>query len=112
LRSAQIEWHGVKLNCPDWSEYSHSIAFTAHAGPFLIHGMLNAYWQPLDFELPPVPDGQSPWLRIIDTALAQFQDICTSNAATVSGSTYAVQARSLVFLVRRFTGLTANGRDR
>ena len=31
LRGAQIEWHGVDLDRPDWSEYSHSIAFTAHA---------------------------------------------------------------------------------
>ena len=57
LRGAKIEWHGVTLNRPDWSEYSHSIAFTAHAEPtgFLIHGMLNAYWEPLTFELPPCP---------------------------------------------------------
>lgn len=100
LRSAQIEWHGMALNRPDWSEYSHSIAFTAHAEPtrFLIHGMLNAYWEPLTFELPPVPDGQQPWRRWIDIALAPPHDICSLNPATVSQSTYVVQPRSLVFL--------------
>lgn len=103
LRGAQIEWHGVTLNRPDWSEYSHSIAFTAHAEPtgFLIHGMLNAYWEPLIFELPPVPDGQQSWLRWIDTALAPPDDICTWNAATVSESAYVVQPRSLVVLARQ-----------
>jgi len=28
LRRAEIEWHGVALNHPDWSDHSHSIAFT------------------------------------------------------------------------------------
>ena len=28
LQRAQIEWHGVALNRPDWSEHSHSLAFT------------------------------------------------------------------------------------
>ena len=28
LRGVNLAWHGVKLNQPDWSETSHSIAFT------------------------------------------------------------------------------------
>jgi isoamylase len=28
LRRAPIEWHGVALNRPDWSDHSHSLAFT------------------------------------------------------------------------------------
>jgi isoamylase len=28
LKAAQVEWHGVALDCPDWGEYSHSLAFT------------------------------------------------------------------------------------
>ena len=28
LRRARIEWHGVTLDRPDWSEHSHSLAFT------------------------------------------------------------------------------------
>ena len=57
LRRAHIEWHGVALNRPDWSDHSHSLAFTLRSlrGRFLLHGMLNAYWEPLTFELPPVP---------------------------------------------------------
>ena len=57
LRRAQIEWHGVTLHNPDWSEHSHSLAFTLHSlsGNFLFHVMLNAYWEPLTFELPPGP---------------------------------------------------------
>ena len=28
LRRAEIDWHGVRLGCPDWSDNSHSIACT------------------------------------------------------------------------------------
>ena len=57
LRRARIEWHGVALNHPDWSDHSHSLAFTLRSlrARFLLHGMFNAYWEPLTFELPPVP---------------------------------------------------------
>jgi isoamylase len=46
LGRAKIEWHGVALNRPDWSEHSHSLAFTIESlrAQFLFHGMLNAYW--------------------------------------------------------------------
>ena len=29
LQWAHIEWHGVALGRPDWSDHSHSLAFTA-----------------------------------------------------------------------------------
>ncbi len=55
LREARLQWHGVKLNQPDWGPDSRSIALTAWYlnGRLLIHMMLNAYWEPLAFELPP-----------------------------------------------------------
>ena len=57
LSRARIEWHGATLKHPDWSDHSHSLAFTVQSlrARFLLHGMLNAYWEPLTFELPPVP---------------------------------------------------------
>ena len=57
LKQARIQWHGVKLNEPDWSDESHSIALTAWSlrGKFVIHVMMNAYREPLEFELPPAP---------------------------------------------------------
>ena len=49
LRRAPIEWHGVLLKRPDWSDHSHSLAFTLRSwrAHVLLHGMLNAYWEPL-----------------------------------------------------------------
>ena len=104
LQRAKIEWHGVALNRPDWSEHSHSLAFMLQSlrARFLLHGMLNAYWEPLTFELPPVPaENQQLWRRCIDTALAPPDDFCPwKKAPLVQQATYVVQPRSLVFLVR------------
>jgi glycogen operon protein len=90
------------LKHPDWSDQSHSIAFTLRSlhGRFLFHGMLNAYWEPLSFELPSVPaDHRHGWRRCIDTALDAPDDICFWEAApVVKQATYLVQPRSVVLL--------------
>ena len=69
LQAATKAWHGVKLNQPDWSDDSHSFAFGAELPNenLLFHLIANAYWEPLDFELPSVHDGsRDPWHRWID----------------------------------------------
>jgi isoamylase len=103
LQQARIEWHGVALHSPDWSENSHSLAFTVHGmqARFLLHGMLNAYWEPLTFELPHVPDeSQQRWRRCVDTALVSPEDFYTwEKAPALVQPTYVVQPRSVVFLV-------------
>ena len=102
LRRARIEWHGVALQRPDWSDHSHSLALTLQSlhARFLLHGMLNAYWERLTFELPPVPAEQA-WRRWIDTALDSPDDICPWECApAVTQATYDVQPRSVVFLIR------------
>jgi glycogen operon protein len=140
LRRARIEWHGVGLKRPDWSDHSHSLAFTGIAavvvdrplrahdrartlavgveagqqtqrgdsrdlrilrGRFLLHGILNAYWEPLTFELPPVSaEHRQGWRRCIDTALDSPDDICPWECAPViSQATYEAQPRSVVLLV-------------
>jgi isoamylase len=101
LREAHITWHGVKLHQPDWRDCSHSIAFTAEArkNKLLFHLILNAYWEPLDFELPPMERGK-PWRRWIDTALDSPSDIVDwQTAPPVSGQTYRTEARSVVVLL-------------
>jgi glycogen operon protein len=104
LRRARIECHGVVLKRPDWSHHSHSLAFTLRSlrARFLLHGMLNAYWEPLTFELPPVlAEGQQGWRRCIDTALESPNDICPwDTAPVVTQPTYMAQPRSVVLLAR------------
>jgi glycogen operon protein len=103
LQQAQIQWHGVKLNEPDWSDKSHSIALTAWSlrGRFIIHLMINAYWEPLEFELPPVPENFGDrWHRWIDTYRESPDDICTLNEAPlIRDLSYLVQPRSLVSII-------------
>jgi glycogen operon protein len=103
LRRARIEWHGVRLGQPDWSEHSHSLAFTLRsvAGRLCLHGMLNAYWEPLCFELAP-PGGEAgrAWQRWIDTSLPSPQDVVDwKEAPLVTEPSYRVQPRSLALLV-------------
>ncbi len=79
LRESHKSWHGVKLNQPDWSNWSHSVALGAELvkeGLF-VHWILNAYWEPLDFELPVADESQwrRPWKRWIDTSLNSPEDI-------------------------------------
>jgi glycogen operon protein len=104
LQKAQIAWHGVELDCPDWSQHSRSIAFTLRSffGSFEFHGMLNAYWEPLTFEIPAVTEeSRSVWRRCIDTALPAPDDIVPwATAPSVSRTTYTVSPRSMVLLAR------------
>ncbi len=95
-----IIWHGVKLYEPDWSSYSHSLAFTLHDPAFEeeLHVMLNAYWEPLTFELPQ-PHPHSHWYRIINTACAAPRDVVDGTTEPVTGNTYTVAARSSVVLM-------------
>ena len=102
LRRGQMQWHGVKLNQPDWGDHSHSLACTVRSikGRFLIHLMFNPYWEALEFELPPL--GESPasgWHRWIDTALDSPDDFCEgASSPLLKGANYPVQRRSVVVL--------------
>jgi glycogen operon protein len=77
LRTATTAWHGVKLGQPDWSDSSHSLAFSAESRyeKLWIHVILNAYWEPLDFELSTPGEGSGAWRRWIDTTLESPNDI-------------------------------------
>jgi isoamylase len=65
-QAPDIVWHGVKLNQPDWSDESHSLAFSLKDkdGQHLLHFIVNAYWEPLTFELPPLEDEAKKWYGI------------------------------------------------
>jgi glycogen operon protein len=100
LRGANKAWHGVKLNRPDWGDASHSLALEAEMKKegLRFHTILNAYWKPLEFELPKLESGER-WRRWIDTALDSPNDIVPWQTAPVfSGDTYTVAPRSVVML--------------
>ena len=103
IQQANKAWHGVKLHQPDWHDCSHSIAFGVELKQerLLGHFILNAYWEPLDFELPAADDGGAhPWRRWIDTSLDAPHDITHwETAPPVSGGMYQAEARSVVVLL-------------
>jgi isoamylase len=97
----RITWHGVRLGEPDWGEASHSLAFTLNRTGCVdpIHVLLNAYWEPLTFELPPLPVGHS-WYRLLDTWLPSPDDISEPpDASLVAQDYYRVERRSAVILI-------------
>ena len=103
LRSATRAWHGIKVCQPDWSEQSHSLAFSAEVPEenLSLYMIFNAYWEPLEFELPfEKYAGGHPWRRWIDTSLESPDDIQDWPAApVVTGRTYLAGPRSVVVLI-------------
>lgn len=100
LKESNIKWHGVEVGKPDWSEHSRALAI--ETSPFgRSYGMyciLNAYWEPLEFQLPPAPSGV--WRLAIDTGKSAPDDIVRGLPdTTVKGKTYTASARSIVVLV-------------
>jgi glycogen operon protein len=105
IRTANKAWHGVKRNQPDWSDNSHSLAFSAEIRRqnLFVYWILNAYWEPLDFELPLMDrDSREPWCRWIDTSLDSPQEIVEwESALPVPGDTYPAGPRSVAVLFAR-----------
>jgi isoamylase len=107
LRRSNRTWHGVKLGQPDWSAGSHSLAFTAQAPNcnLFFHVILNAYWEPLEFELPPRGNNDDTWRRWIDTSLEPPQEILEwPTAPPITERTYRAGPRSVVVLIARVGG--------
>jgi glycogen operon protein len=106
IHRATKAWHGVKVGQPDWSDHSHSLALSAelrHDGLF-VYLILNAYSEPLPFELPPLGDG-GVWRRWIDTSLATPHDIVPwQTAPPVFGPVYLTGAHSVVVLFGAIEG--------
>jgi glycogen operon protein len=102
LLQQPIEWHGIMLNSPDWSDQSHTLAGTVRLlGYHLkLHLMVNAYWESLDFQLPRLENPHDSWRRCVDTFLDAPDDICEwGDAPPVPGWAYRVQPRSVVLLL-------------
>jgi len=96
-----IIWHGIKLGEADWSYHSNALAFTlCHPTQREhLHVLLNAYWEPLTFELPPLRESTC-WHQIINTAFPSPHDFCEPQTALrIEGGTYNVTGRSIVVLM-------------
>jgi glycogen operon protein len=103
LEHAKTAWHGVKHLQPDWSPGSHSLAFGAElrAEGIELYLIMNAYWEPLEFELPALSEGNG-WRQWIDTSLKSPDDIVPwqEARAVLDPRSYRVAPRSVVVLWR------------
>ena len=102
LSKAKIAWHGVRLDQPDWSPFSHSIAFTIRSleEKMEYHFIINAFRESLRFQLPAAYTGK-PWKRWIDTFLESPDDICGwHHARAIEEKEYNVNAYSIVVFIR------------
>ena len=61
LRDADISWHGIEPNSPDWSESNRFVAYTLHASPSL-YIAFNADFREKQVTLP-----EGPWIELICT---------------------------------------------
>ncbi|MBN1873678.1 MAG: glycogen debranching protein GlgX [Anaerolineae bacterium] len=96
----QVTWHGTQLNHLDLEDYSHSLAFELSYPLYHEHlyVILNAYWEPLNFELPPLTT-PNHWYRIIDTARSTPQDFRKLDTAPlVTGTHYHATSHSTIVL--------------
>ena len=101
LARSMVEFHGVRLHQPDWSQDSHVLALTVRSviGTRMVHAILNSSALSLDFELPPVVGPKLPWRRVADTALDPPDDVADLDSAPpLRGASYRADAHSVVLL--------------
>jgi isoamylase len=61
--------------------------------------MVNAWWEPLTFRLPPTEAGHNTWQRWIDTSRPSPEDVVPRGSAPEPvGDTYTLEPRSVVVL--------------
>ncbi|OOB77220.1 MAG: hypothetical protein BEN18_10760 [Epulopiscium sp. Nuni2H_MBin001] len=60
-----LSWHGTRINDPDWSYFSRSIAWSIDEGNRQIYFVVNNYSQSLSFDLPNPRHG---WRLYLDSA--------------------------------------------
>ncbi len=107
-KTTHLSWHGVKLGEPDWLPVSHSIAYTLEHEPSneQFHIMINAFWEPLTFELPALPFEEGyRWHQCINTNKDWPEDIYDlKDTPAVDEDRFEVAARSIVVLQNKQTG--------
>ena len=89
----KYHWHGTKLNSPDWSSWSHTVALSINKGntnPLVWIG-LNAYSKSIDF---PLPKCKYNWLKVIDTSISEIFEPLTINKKSVS-----IKSRSSLLII-------------
>ena len=94
-----FELHGVKLGQISWERNAHAFAFTLYNPDYdkALHVMINAYWEPLTFEIPELTTEK--WRLLINTANPSPDDFYSiKKDPVIHENTYKVSNRSIVVL--------------
>ena len=85
---------------PDLGPDSRSLALTLRGEAASVHVICNAWWEPLDFEVPPLRDREPGWRRLLDTTIRPPDGLVAfADAQPVGAGTIRVGPRSVVCLV-------------
>jgi isoamylase len=108
LANASLEWSGLSGGPTDLEESSRSIGLTIRAASGALHVIFNAYWEPLEFELPSLDATLDGWRRIVDTSQDGPDDLASTftEACVISTPTYVAESRSITILAARKTRAT------
>lgn len=95
-----VSLHGVKLNSPDYSYYSLSIAFVLHdtETDTSFYIALNSYHEELVFELPILQNKK--WYLLVDTSKPEKENFREDTEALFEKK-YLVQPRSSIILISK-----------
>ncbi len=91
-----VQWHGVKLNKPDWGSWSHTISYSLNKKneDAVLWVGLNAYQKEMEFEIPkPI----SPWVKVLDTKCLVNKNI--PKKPLINQKNIQIENRSLVLLL-------------
>lgn len=98
--NCDVSLHGVKLNSPDYSYYSLSIAFVLHdtETDTSFYVALNSYHGELTFELPILPDKK--WHLLVDTFKSEKENFKEDTKPLIDRK-YLVKPRSSIILISK-----------
>ena len=91
-QNIQYQWHGTKLEKPDWGSWSHTLAFSINKDKIpLIWIGLNAYSKNIIFSIPP---SNNNWMKVIDTS-----ENLSLKPTSVKDKFIEIKARSSILLI-------------
>lgn len=95
-----VTLHGVKLNSPDYSYHSLSIAFELKdiESDTKFYIALNSYHGDLTFELPPLEKNKK-WYMLVDTAVEN--ELNFKGDTSIKDKFYPVKSRSAIILISK-----------
>jgi len=93
-------WPASPSSGPRTTSRHAAAAHAFSARTLALHWILNAYWEPLTFQIPASPAGYGHWRRCVDTSREPPQDICLGiEVPTVESAVLTVEARSYIVLL-------------